>query len=232
MKLKVEYGKMLVLKKLRTISNNVVVNNFINELINHGSITNFFYDEIGCVYTFENKNNEKIFIYFGSNRVIADSSIDGIYQQFEFNKNIMDGSSSIYLKVSARIEWPAHISDRTASLYALYDCNSNLISYKTDINKVSMGSDEVLSEKLKNWLYEDYSITSIIEVVGDKLLKKEMANYLCDYDKNSTVYCVGKYDLSLFDNIYSFGKSKFVEISEREYGEFKKNSAQKIKTMV
>ena len=83
MKLKIECVKKDLMDKLSKISNNVVVNNFIVELINSGRVTNFFCNENS--YFFKGDDNY-ISICLNDCGVIVNSYIDGIDQVFQFDK--------------------------------------------------------------------------------------------------------------------------------------------------
>ena len=227
MKLKVEYGKKAVFNNLKQFSNNVMINNFIFELINHGSITNFFCEN--GQYVFENKKGEKIFIVINSNIVFVRSYIDGINQVFKCEKN---NDLKVILNVSTDIEWPSYSEKRHVSLEVLYDCYDNLVSYEIINNNLLNSSfDDEIDSNLKNNDYENYTITTRVDTVGDKLVSVETTDYLYNYSKNRISYYVCDYDEDFFDEVCSFVKPKFKEITEDEYN-FLKNGAQKVKTMV
>ena len=227
MKLKLEHGKKELLNNLSRISNNVVVNNFIYELINHGSITNFFCNENR--YYFKSEKNDYISIHLNENGIIVNSLIDGIDQVFQYDK--ANNNSKIILNITTNINWPNHKEKRTVLLYALYDTEEKLTSYEITTDSKSISDDEYFSEKLKENIYDHYKITTNVEVVGDKLIKNETIDYLYDYTKNRIYYGYAEYEPKTFKTVNSFVKPKFNEIIENEYNLIKKG-AQNVKTMV
>lgn len=225
MKKKLEFTKKHLLGELSKISNNVVVNNFVLELINHGSITNFFCNDNH--YFFKSGENDYISIYLNSNGVIVNSLIDGIDQVFQYDKS--ENNSKIISNIVTNINWPNHSTKRTVLLFVLFDKNEKLVSYELSADASSKSDDEEINLLLKNNIYDHYKITSLVNVVGDKLVKVETIDYVYDYTKNSIRYGVSPFNG--FDTLSSFASPQFTSINEFDYN-FVKNGAQKVKTMV
>lgn len=228
MNIKLEISKIQLLKHLNYISNNAMVNKFVSELINHGSITNFFYEKQS--YKFYNDKGEKIIIQTRPNGIDVSSTIDGIIQQFEFFKE--DDGYSIFLNISTNIEWPNYSEKKKVRLNAVFDIDGKLLWYKIDNKSYLNSIDLELDDKIKNNIYDNYNITSYVYVDGDKLLKKEIIKYLHDCSKKSVCYYCSPYSEELIDDVYSFVKPKFVEISEEDYNKNMEKSIQKKKNMI
>jgi hypothetical protein len=226
MKRKLDFAKCDLFNKVSKISDNVVVNNFIDEIIKNGRVTNFFCNENR--YFFKNNDGGCISIYLNQNGIIVNSFLDGIDKVFQFDKS--NDSSKIILNINTSINWPDHMEKRVVLFYTLYGSDGNLVSYQVVTDSSLIGNSDEVNDYLRSKVYDHYKVTSNVNVVDNKLVKVETIDYMYDYTKNSINYGIcDKYDK--FDSVVSFIEPKFYNVSEKDYN-FVKNGAQKVKTML
>ncbi len=218
MKKKTLCEKETILNNLNTISNNVMVNNFIENLLNHGSITNFFYDNKGN-YTLKTKNKEEIHISIRKNHIYITSNIDNINQEFNYYIN-EDRSSFIEFKSSIIIDKFNHYEIMNILNKINYDHNGNLIEQTNTTESFLSSDNQETMKKLKQKQYENYTCIANDYLIDGKLIRKQTTNYIYQ-DETITTYFVSPYEKT--PNFVP----KFKPISEQEFQKYQPKISEK-----
>lgn len=115
-----------VLDYIYSISNDVMINNLISDLINRDGVTNFFmYDDGSYRFSLINDKNERLYILFSTDSIFVRNNFDGIRQQVFYKIN--DDKKYVSINNSSSIESHDNCIFRTVSFEKQYDSFDNLI---------------------------------------------------------------------------------------------------------
>ena len=172
-----------VLDYIYSISNNVMINNLISDLINRDGVTNFFMNDDGS-YSFSlvNEKHEKAHILFSDNEIFVNNNFDGIRQQVFYQ--IDDEGKYISVNNFSSIESHDNCIDRNVKVEKKYDCFDNLL-YESKI---------VETKDLNNDSYENScSIISKYYIDG-QCIRVNSVSYDNDSSMNKTNYYISDGD--------------------------------------
>jgi hypothetical protein len=115
-----------VLNYVRSISNDVMINDLIFDLINRDGVTNFFYNDDGsyCFYL-TTDSKERVYILLNHDHIHILNNLDDIRQQVYY-KFDDDGKYICINNFSSIVSHDNRI-DRTVKFEKRYDCHENMI---------------------------------------------------------------------------------------------------------
>ena len=202
-----------VLEYIYSISNDVMINNLIFDLINRDGVTNFFYNDDGS-YSFSliNDKHEKVYILFNDEHIFVSNNLDGIRQQIYYQVND-DGK---YLSINNFSSIISHDNciDRTVKFEKMYDCYDNLVYERKVIDTKDSSND----------CYDNSCSIITKYFIDDSFVR---VNSVC-YDSNPDMNKI---------NYYVYDGSSWVSIPENVFNDrfvdkINKKGLQKIKSVI
>ena len=124
-----------IMKYIYSISNDITINNLIEDLINRDGVTNFFYnDDDSYNFSLVNYKDEKLFIFFRSGMIFVSNNFDGIRQQVLYQND----SDGIYLSIKniSKIDSKDDSIDRKVFVEKQYDLDYNLVFESKSIETI------------------------------------------------------------------------------------------------
>ena len=199
-----------ILNYVYSISNDIMINNLISDLINRDGVTNFFCNDDGSYgFSLVTDNHERVYILFNDSSIFVSNNIDGIRQRVYYK--ITDDYKYVSINNFSSIQSHDNCIDRTVSFEKKCDCHDNLIfeSKVVEINDLKDGS----------------SCSTISKYVIDGVSVRVNS---VSYDNNPDIDVV---------NYYIFDGSSWISISESEFNsrfidKINEKGLQKKKSMV
>lgn len=192
-----------ILNYIYSISNDVMINNLISDLINRDGVTNFFINDDGSyAFSLINEKHDRLYILFNDNHIFVGNNFDGIRQQINYQVD----SDGKYVSINnfSSIESHDNCIDRSVKYERKYDCFDNLI-YENKITETNDLNGE-----------SDCSIISKY-FINDQWIRVNSISYDNNPSKNRIVY-------------YVYNNDAWHIISEEEFNKiFKSENFQKIK---
>ena len=211
---------------LSSISNNVMINNLINDLINYNGVTNFFCDNNN--YAFKNEKGEYVYIFISPDNVYVKNNLDGNDHELNYHLN-NDGSVDIDITIYSKVECPNYDENRTVECLIKYDSNGDLILNRKS-NTSYLSSDDVdMNNQLKNALYENYRVVTSDYLVDGNIVREKVTNYFNQPDLDSKEYYYCEYEVGMFG---SGDASKYIKPKFNKIEIESVNSFQKVKSFV
>ena len=182
---------------ISSISNDVMVNNLINDLINRDGVTNFFWNENGFYYSLKN-DNEFLGIIVEDNNIYVSNNIDGICQQINYEKKL-DGAR-VTIDNRSRIEVHNNYLYRDVQFERFYDCNNNLVFESKVVNTKDSNNDpnENCCSVISKFFFDD------------EIIKIHSMSYVYKPLLNSTKYFIIRDEKQV-----SIDKDEFDDISSK-----------------
>ncbi len=212
--------KSLILFFVDKVSNNIMINNYVSDLVNRDGVTNFFCNNDGSYsFTLITEKKEKVYILFRSDNIFILNNIDGVHQQLFFQRN--DNGVSIRNNLCSKIILPNYIENRVVERVTEYDDTGNLIYRRKVTSSYLSSNDSDIDEKLKDIMYENYEVICTDYLVDDKLVRVQSTNYLYDFDLNKNEYFVSDYSIGMLGSgdFSRYEKPKYMRISESEFNQ-------------
>lgn len=218
---------------LVSISNNVMIDNLINDLINYNGVTNFFCKNIhgNKYYEFFNDKKDKACLYIRPNDVFVKNNFDGNNHEICYHLN-NDGSVVIDIGIYSKVDYPNYSENRTVCRTINYDSCGNLVSDKKTVTSYLSSNDIDMDKQLKESLYENYKVTTSVYLVDNKLFREKVTNYFGQPDFEKHEYSVSDYEVGMLGSGDSskYDNPKFSSISEEKFIEMtNSNDFQKVK---
>ena len=195
-----------ILNYIYSISNDVMINNLISDLINRDGVTNFFMNDDGS-YSFRLVNNkqERVYMLLDFNSVFISNNFDGIRQQVYYNID----SDGKYISINNFSSIISHDNciDRNVKVEKKYDCSDNLL-YESKITE---------TKDLNNDSYENSCSIISKYYVDNKCIRVNSVSYDNNPSMNRTDY-------------YIYEGDEWINISEEKFIEMiNHNDAQYVK---
>ena len=186
-----------ILAYVNSISNDVMINNLISDLINREGVANFFMNDDGSYcFSLVNYKQERVHMLLNSNFIFVSNNFDGIRQQVYCNID----SDGKYISINnfSSIETHDNCIDRTVKVEKRYDSFDNLI-YESKVTE---------TKDLNNDLYDNNcSIISKYYIDGQCVKVNSIS-----YDNNSDINRIEHYILDGSDWI-RISEDRFIEIT-------------------
>lgn len=201
-----------VMDFVSNISDDIMINGLISDLINRDGVANFFCNDDGS-YSFSLINNagEKFYLLLSGDVIYISNNFDGIRQHILYKNE--DGEKYINISNVSIIEVPGNCINRNVSIEKKYDNFGNVFERKI-IKTCDSNCDE---------FENSYFVSSNYTIDGKCILIKSICY---DYrpELNSSKYFIADGD-------------KYVSISEDEYmnmyaQKIEKKGLQKVKSVV
>lgn len=212
--------KSLVLLFVDKISNNVMINNYVSDLVNRDGVTNFFCNNDGSYsFTLITEKKERVYILFRSDNIFISNNIDGVHQQLFFQRSV--NGVSIRNNLCSKIILPNYIENRFVERVTEYDDTGNLIYRRKVTSSYLSSSDSDIGEKLKDIMYENYDVVCTDYLVDDKLVRVQSTNYLYDSSLNKNDYFVSDYSIGMIGSgdFSKYENPTYMKISEQEFND-------------
>ena len=195
-----------VLNYIYSISNDVMINNLISDLINRDGVTNFFMNDDGSYrFSLINDKQEKVYILLGDNSIFVSNNIDGIRQQVFYQ--ISDDGKYVSINNFSSIDSHDNCIDRNVKVEIKYDCFDNLL-YESKI---------VSTSDLNNDCYENSSSIISKYYIDGQCIRINSVSYDNNPSMNRT-------------NYYIYEGDEWINISEEKFIEMiNHNDAQYVK---
>lgn len=177
-----------IIDGIHSISNDVMINGLIEDLINHDGVTNFFWSENGCVLN--TNNHERVRLFINSNSLHVVSNLDSSYQEINYSI-CSDQSKCVNYIYHSKVDWPDYTENRTLECLNKYDISGKILYCEKVKTSYLSSSDTDLNESLKKSQYENYKFITRDYSVGDNLLRVSYAEYFYDSDMNDVKYYIG-----------------------------------------
>ena len=200
---------------LNSISNNVMINNLVNDLINCNGVTNFFCNNNN--YAFKNDKGEFVYIFINSNSIYVKNNFDGNNHELSYHLNL-DGSVDIYINIFSKVKYPNYSENRTVSCIVKYDSNGDLV-FNKKVNTSYLSSDDVdMNNQLRNVSYENYKVVTSDYLVGDNLIREKVTSYFSE-DLEKREYFSSGYEVGMLGSgdASKYINPKFSKISNDQY---------------
>lgn len=196
-----------ILAGVYSISNDVMINSLIEDLINHDGVTNFFWSENGC--TLINYKNEMVKMFINPNSLHVSSDLDNSYHEINYSV-CSDQSRFVNYILKSKVDWPDYTENRTLECLTKYDISGKILYCEKVKTSYLSSSDTDLNESLKKSQYENYKFITRDYSVGDNLLRVSYAEYFYDSDMNDVKYYIG-IPTSGIVKYYPISYEKFME---------------------
>lgn len=172
---------------ISSISNDVMINNLINDLINRDGVTNFFWNENGLYYYLES-DSEFLSIVVEGNNIYASNNFDGICQQISYERSL-DGVRVI-IDNKSKIEMHNNYLYRDVQFERIYDCNDKLIyeGKTVETNDRNNDPDENCCSVISKFFFDD------------EVIKVHSMSYAYKPLLNNTKYFIVKNDEQVLIN--------------------------------
>lgn len=211
---------------LSSISNNVMINNLINDLINYNGVTNFFCDNNN--YAFKNEKGEYVYIFISPDNVYVKNNIDGNDHELNYHLN-SNNSVDIDITIYSKVECPNYDENRTVECLIKYDSNGNLILNRKSCTSYLSSDDVDMNNQLKNALYENYRVVTSDYLVDGNIVREKVTNYFNQPDLNSKEYYYCEYEVGMLG---SGDASKYIKPKFNKIEIENVNSFQKVKSFI
>lgn len=214
---------------LSSISNNVMINNLIDDLINYNGVTNFFCDNDN--YAFKNDKGEYVYIFINEDNVYVKNNFDGNNHELNYHLN-GDGSADVNITIYSKVDYPNYSENRTVERSIKYDSNGVLNSDRKVVTSYLSSDDVDMDNQVKNDISENYRVTITDFLSNGSLMRKKETVYFLNPDFVKCEYFRGVYkkDDELDRLVVSKDMiPKFSPISEEEYENIIDSSFQKVK---
>jgi len=172
-----------ILNYIYSISNDVMINNLISDLINRDGVTNFFMNDDGSYrFSLINEKKDRLYILFNDNYIFVGNNFDGIKQQIYYRVD----SDGKYVSINnfSSIESHDNCIDRFVKFERKCDCFDNLI-YE---NKITETND------LNNDSYENSCSIISKYVVDGECIRINSISYDNNPSMNRTNYYISDGD--------------------------------------
>ena len=214
---------------LSSISNNVMINNLIDDLINYNGVTNFFCDNDN--YAFKNDKGEYVYIFINDDDVYVKNNFDGNNHELNYHLNV-DGSADVNITIYSKVDYPNYSENRTVERSIKYDING-VLNYDRKVVTSYLSSDDVdMNNQVKSDVSENYRVITTDFLSNGSLMRKKETVYFLNPDFVKREYFKGVYknDDELDQLVISKDViPKFSPISEEEYKNIIDSSFQKVK---
>ena len=214
---------------LSSISNNVMINNLIDDLINYNGVTNFFCDNDN--YAFKNDKGEYVYIFISDDNVYVKNNMDGNNHELNYHLN-SDGSVDVDITIYSKVDYPNYSENRTVERSIKYDING-VLNYDRKVVTSYLSSDDVdMNNQVKSDVSENYRVITTDFLSNGSLMRKKETVYFLNPDFVKREYFKGVYknDDELDQLVISKDViPKFSPISEEEYKNIIDSSFQKVK---
>lgn len=139
---------------ISSISNDVMVNNLISDLINRSGVTNFFWTDSGFYYSLRT-DSEFIGIFVDNNNIYVSNNMDGICQQIRY-ENSVDGSV-VTIDNSSRIDIHNNCLYRDVKFKKVYDSSGKVVfeSKVVDTRDSNNDPDENCCSIISKFFFDD-----------------------------------------------------------------------------
>jgi hypothetical protein len=214
---------------LSSISNNVMINNLIDDLINYNGVTNFFCDNDN--YAFKNDKGEYVYIFINEDNVYVKNNFDGNNHELNYHLN-GDGSADVNITIYSKVDYPNYSENRTVERSIKYDSNGVLNSDKKTVTSYLSSDDVDMNNQVKNDVSENYRVTTTDFLSNGSLMRKKETMYFLNPDFVKCEYFKGVYKNDDEVDRLVIAKDvipKFSPISEEEYENIINPSYQKVK---
>ena len=211
---------------LSSISNNVMINNLINDLINYNGVTNFFCDNNN--YAFKNEKGEYVYIFISPDNVYVKNNLDGNDHELNYHLN-SNNSVDIDITIYSKVECPNYDENRTVECLIKYDSNGDLILNRKSSTSYLSSDDVDMNNQLRDYLYENYRVVTSDYLIDGNIVREKVTNYFNKPDLDSKEYYYSEYEVGMFGSgdASKYIKPKFNKIEIQDV-----NSFQKVKSFV
>lgn len=214
---------------LSSISNNVMINNLIDDLINYNGVTNFFCDNDN--YAFKNDKGEYVYIFISDDNVYVKNNMDGNNHELNYHLN-EDGSVDVDVTIYSKVDYPNYSENRTVERSINYDSYGNLNFDRKTVTSYLSSDDVDMDNQVKSDISENYRVTTTDFLSDGSLMRKKETVYFLNPDFVKREYFKGVYKndeeldrLVVPKNVIP----KFSPISEEEYEDIVNSNFQKVK---
>jgi len=194
-----------ILNTVHSISNDVMINSLIEDLINHDGVTNFFWNSNGCIMTTD--KSEYVQMLINSNKLDFISNCDNSYREISY-MICSDCSRAASYNLYDKVEWPDYTENRTLECSRRYDSLGNLVFCEKVKTSYLSSSDNDLEQSLRKTGYENYRVITQDYFVDDRVLRVSSSEYFYDSSMDDVKYFIGVNDS---------GVMKFCLISYEEF---------------
>lgn len=222
-----------ILLNFSLICSNSYLKNIIKKYISvEGNLSSYFNDKI-CFLEICNDKGNKCIVLISDNTLYLYSDFDN---KFELNYRINDDGYT-YSTNELIVKNPESNFQEIVEEYEefQYGLNKELIYKKRVIDDYLRNIET--KEFVKDFGLVNFNQSSIIRIIGNKLVMIENSSYFYDSSKNSEKYFVSDYQDGMLRSVDGFKNiiPKFVPVSFEEYNNIinnDKNKGQKVKTML
>lgn len=177
-----------ILDSVYSVSNDVMINCLIEDLINHDGVTNFFWNNSGCVMLTD--KSEYVQMIINSNNLHLISNCDNSYREINYVVCSDDSRAASY-NLYDKVEWPDYTENRTLECSRRYDSNGKLVFSEKVKTSYLSSSDNDLKQSLRKTGYENYRVVTSDYSLGDKMLRVSSSEYFHDSSMNDVKYFIG-----------------------------------------
>lgn len=197
-----------IIDGIHSISNDVMINSLIEDLINHDGVTNFFWSENGC--TLINEKNEMVKMFINPNSLQVSSDLDNSYHEINYFV-CSDQSRFINYILKSKVDWPDYTENRTLESITKYNSSGNLVYSEKVKTSYLSSNDSDLKDNLEKIKYENYKYVTREYLVDDRMIRVCCSQFFYDSNINDISYYMGMINSSGSVEYYPISYEKFME---------------------